>query len=289
MTAIRPRRSVLSMPGSNARALEKAASLAADCLMFDLEDAVAPDAKDAARAQVAAAVQKGGFGRQEVLVRINSLSTALGEADLAAALGADSLVLPKIEAADDIDMARARLLARNAPAIALWLMIETPLAVLNIKDIAVRTSHPAYPLAAFIIGPNDIAKQTRIALTPDRIPMLAWISSCLLAARAYGVDMIDGVFNDFKDEAGFTSDCALGRKLGMDGKHIIHPNQIGPANAAFAPHPGEVAMARKILAAFALPENQGKGAIQVDGQMVELLHADMAKRTIAFADAIAGD
>ncbi|MBC8050089.1 MAG: CoA ester lyase [Chitinophagales bacterium] len=286
MTAIRPRRSVLSMPGSNARALEKATGLAADCLMFDLEDAVAPEAKDIARAQVAAAVQKGGFGRREILVRINSLSTPLGEADLTATAGAHGLVLPKVETAEDVDIARARLLARNAPGIALWLMIETPLAILNIKDIAAKASHPAYPIAAFVIGPNDIAKQTRIALTPDRLPMLAWISSCLLAARGFGVDMIDGVFNDFKDEPGFAADCALGRKLGMDGKHIIHPSQIGAANNAFAPSPDDVAQARKIIAAFELPENQGKGVIPLDGRMVELLHAEMARRTVAFADAI---
>ncbi len=288
MTAIRPRRSVLSMPGSNARALEKAKTLDADCLMLDLEDSVAPAQKDAARDQVAAALKAGGFGRREVLVRVNPFSTGSGEADLAAASGADGIVLTKVETTADIDKARAGLSAQSAPAISLWLMIETPLAVLDIRDIATTANHAQYPVAAFIIGPNDLARQTRIALTPDRLPMLAWLSTCLLAARAYGVSMIDGVFNDFRDEAGFAADCALGRRLGMDGKHIIHPNQIDAANAAFSPSPEEVAQARKILAAFALPENQGKGVIPLDGRMVELLHADMARRTVAFAKAIAG-
>ncbi len=285
--AIRPRRSVLSMPGSNARALEKARTLDADCLMFDLEDAVAPEQKDMAREQVAAAIKAGGFGRREALVRINPFATGIGGADLAAARGADGLILTKVETASDVGDARGRLAQTSAPPIQLWLMIETPLAVLNIREIAANAGHAQYPVAAFIIGPNDLAKQTRIAMTPDRLPMLAWLSACLLAARAYGVTMIDGVFNDFKGEAAFAADCALGRRLGMDGKHLIHPSQIAPANAAFSPSPDEIEQARKILAAFALPENQGKGVIPVDGRMVELLHSDAAKRTLAIADAIA--
>ncbi|MDX2263375.1 MAG: CoA ester lyase [Hyphomicrobiales bacterium] len=285
MAEIRPRRSVLSMPGSNARAIEKARTLPADCIMLDLEDSVAPEAKDAARGLVAAAVEAGGFGRREVLVRVNGAESPGFADDLAAARGAEAIVIPKINGAGDLALVREQL--GEGPPIKLWTMIETPLAILNIRDIAAAAAHPLYPLAAFVIGPNDLARQTRAVRTADRLSMLAWYSTCVLAARAHGIDMIDGVFNDFRDELGFAADCSLGRKLGMDGKHLIHPTQIAGANAAFGPAPKEVAWSRKVLAAFEAPENAGLGVIAIDGEMVELLHAEIARRTVALAEAIA--
>jgi citrate lyase subunit beta/citryl-CoA lyase len=288
MPDIRPRRSVLTMPGSNARALEKARTLDADCILFDLEDAVAPEMKDMARAQVQAAIAAGGYGRRELVIRVNPLSTPWGAADIGLVGGADGVCLTKVNGPGEIAAARDALQARGIKPIPLWAMIETSMAVLYIREIAATALHERYPLASFIIGPNDLSKQTRAVRTPDRLALLTWISGCLLAARAFGVTMIDGVYNDFKDQAGYQADCALGRKLGMDGKQLIHPSQIAGANAAFGPTAEEIAWSRKIIAAFEQPENQGKGVIALDGEMVELLHADMARRTLALADAIGG-
>lgn len=287
---IRPRRSVLYMPGSNARALEKAKSLPADCLILDLEDAVAPDAKPLAREQVVAAVKGGGYGSRELIIRINSLATPWGPDDLkaAAGAGAQAILIPKVQTRHDLEAAREALWRADAPAgLDLWAMIETPLAILNIGEIAADAANARHPLATFVMGTNDLAKETRAALGGDRLPMITWLSITIAAGRAYGVDIIDGVFNAIGDEAGFGAECAQGRRLGMDGKTLIHPSQIGPCNEAFSPGAEEIAWARKVIDAFALPGNQGKGAISLEGRMVELLHAQMARRTVAIAEAIA--
>lgn len=289
MTAVRLRRSVLYMPGSNPRALEKAKTLAADCLIFDLEDAVAPEAKEMAREQVVAAVKAGGYGERELIVRINGLTTPWGAADLraAAGAGADAILLPKVQSPADTERGRRMLSDIAAAPVALWAMMETPLAMLNAKDIAAAAASDLYPLTAFVLGTNDLSKETRAAQTRDRLPMLTWLSGCVAAARAFGLAILDGVFNAISDQAGFAAECEQGRMLGMDGKTLIHPSQIGPCNAIFSPTADEVAWARKILAAFALPENKGKGAIGVDGRMVELQHAEIAAATVAAAEAIA--
>ena len=290
MTTYRPRRSGLYMPASNARALEKAKTLAADAVIFDLEDAVAPEAKAQARAQACAAVQGGGYGRRELVIRVNAMASDWGDADIAAAAAArpDAILIPKVQAAGDLSTVRAGLDAAGAPPdLALWAMMETPLAVLNAHDIAAAAPANRYPLTVFVMGTNDLVKETRAELTEDRQPVLAWMSACVVAARAYGLDILDGVYNNFRDEAGLRRECEQGRALGMDGKTLIHPNQIGPCNGIFSPAEEEIDWSRKVLAAFAEPENRGKGVITVEGRMVELLHAEMARRTVAIADAIA--
>jgi len=283
---IRPRRSALYMPGSNARAIEKARSLPADTIILDLEDSVAPDQKTAAREQVCAAVRAGGFGTREVVIRTNGMETEWGRADLAAALraGPDAILLPKVSTPDDIMRIARDLNAVGAPVhTRLWAMIETPLGILNIDAIARTAADPASRLAVFVMGTNDLAKETRARLTPGRAPMIAWLSRSIVAARAYGIDVLDGVWNQIADMEGLRAECEQGRDLGMDGKTVIHPNQIPVANEIFAPSAAEVAWARQVIAAFDLPENAAKGAISLDGKMVELLHADMARRTLAIA------
>jgi len=285
-----PRRSVLYMPGSNARALDKARSLPADCLLFDLEDSVAPEEKALARAQVVAAVRAGGYAPREVIIRINAVSSPWGAEDLAAAAGsgADGVLLPKVDGPEGLAEVRAMLADHGAPAgMALWAMMETPLAIIRAHEIAAAAAAERNPLTVFVMGTNDLAKETRAAIAPGRTPMLPWLSTCVLAARAYGLEIIDGVFNDFADDAGFAAECEQGRELGMDGKTLIHPRQIAPCNLAFSPSADEVARAREIIAAFDKPENAGKGAISINGRMVERLHADMARRTVALAGAIA--
>jgi citrate lyase subunit beta/citryl-CoA lyase len=286
---IRPRRSVLYMPGSNARALEKAKSIPADALILDLEDAVAPEAKEAARARVCAAVNTGGYGQRELVIRINGLATPWGQADLEAAAAAvpDALLLPKPSTGDDIVRASNALARAGAPdRTQLWAMIETPLAVLNLADIASASKRPGARLACFVLGTNDLVKETRADLSLNRRPALYWLSAAITAARAYGLDVLDGVYNNFGDAEGFRRECVHGRRLGFDGKTLIHPDQVAAANEVFAPTPAEVAFARKIIAAFERPENAAKGAITVEGRMVELLHAEMARRTVAIAEAI---
>lgn len=290
MTAIRPRRSVLYMPGSNARALEKARDIPADCLILDLEDAVAPQMKDAARQQVVAAVGAGGYGHREIVIRTNAPETSWFKADIAAAVEArpDAILIPKVSAAETLQRVGARLAALRAPAdLAVWAMIETPLAILKAESIARAAQDPATRLACLVLGTNDLAKETRARFVPGRAPMLPWLVQAILAARAYGIDVLDGVCNNLKDETGYLAECEQGRDLGFDGKTLIHPGQVAVANSVFAPSPAEITQARAILAAFALPENAGKGAIQLDGRMVELLHADMARRVVALAEAIA--
>ena len=283
---IRPRRSVLYMPGSNARAMEKARGIPADAVILDLEDAVAPDMKDVARQQVCDAVTAGGFGKREVIVRINGLSTAWGEADLVAAMAAkpDAILAPKISTLADLHALEERLVRHHADAsIALWAMIETPLAILNIAALAGAGGR----LACFVMGTNDLIKELRGQHTPDRANLSAALSLSVLAARAHGLAAIDGVFNDIQDSDGFARHCHQAKSFGFDGKTVIHPTQVDACNSVFAPSAEEVDAARKVLAAFALSENKGKGAIKLDGRMVELLHADIARRTVALADAIA--
>jgi citrate lyase subunit beta/citryl-CoA lyase len=286
---VRPRRSVLYMPGSNARALEKARTLPADGLILDLEDAVAPDAKEMARGQVGDAVRAGGFGPREVFIRINALDTAWGADDLAAAVAArpDAILVPKVSAPDDLDALGSRLEAVAAdPRIRIWVMMETPLAILNARDIASAARAPHTRLAGFVMGTNDLAKDTRARILPGRAPMNSWLMTSVAAARAFGLDILDGVFNDIGNAAGFAAECAEARGMGFDGKTLIHPSQVEPCNAAFSPTAAEVDDARKIIAAFDLPENKGKGVVRLDGRMVERLHAEAARRTVLIAEAI---
>lgn len=291
MSALRPRRSVLYMPGSNARALEKARTLPVDALILDLEDAVAPDAKAVARQQILDTVTAGGYGHRELVIRMNGLETPWGADDLEMVIKArpDAVLVPKVNSAEDVFAIGHRLDAAGVPeSVKIWVMMETPKAMLNAAEIAGAAAAPAgRRLAVFIMGTNDLAKETRARIVPGRLPMLAWLTHCVAAARAFGLEIVDGVYNDFNNEAGFATECAEARDLGMDGKTLIHPKQVEPCNAAFSPGEAEVEWARKIIAAFELPENQNKGAITVDGRMVELLHAEMAKRTVAIAEAIA--
>ena len=286
---IRPRRSVLYMPGSNARALEKAKSIPADALILDLEDAVAPEAKETARVQVCAAVKAGGYGHRELIIRVNALDTPWGKADIEAAAAAapDAILLPKPGTGADIVRATEALAHAGAPdKTRLWAMIETPLAILNVADIASASQRQGARLACFVLGLNDLVKETRADLSINRRPALYWLSAALTAARAYGLDALDGVYNNFRDAEGYKRECVHGRRLGFDGKTLIHPEQVAVANEVFAPPEAEVALARKIIAAFAQPESKGKGVITVEGRMVELLHAEMAARTVAIAEAI---
>ncbi len=282
---IRPRRSVLYMPGSNARALEKAATLPADALILDLEDAVAPEAKDIARTQVCAAVKDRRFGKREVVIRINGLDTPWGHDDIeaAAAAGPDAILVPKVN--DAADVAHAEQHMANAPtSCALWLMIETPRAIFNANAIAGAGGR----LSCFVMGTNDLVKEMRALHTPGREALLASLNIAVLAARAHALTVIDGVFNEIADAPGLEAICRQGRALGFDGKTLIHPSQIEACNRIFSPDPAEVARARAILDAFDRPENKGRGAISLDGRMVELLHAEIAKQTVALAEAIAG-
>ncbi len=286
---VRPRRSFLFMPGSNARALEKAKTLAADGFIFDLEDAVAPDLKQAARQQIADAVASRGYGKREILVRINGLDTSwwLEDVGMVARAHPDGIVIPKVQSPDQLTAISDRLGDINADhAIRVWAMIETPLGVLRAEEIAEQARDFEVRLEGFIIGPNDIARETRMRMVKGRSPMLPALSNCIFAARAHGIDILDGVYNDFSDTEGFASECAQAREMGFDGKTLIHPSQIEACNAAFTPTSDDILRAREILSAFEKPENAGKGAIQLGGQMVERLHMEMAKRTVAIADAI---
>ena len=287
---IRPRRSVLYMPGSNARAMEKAKTLAVDGVILDLEDAVAPDAKADARRQVADAVRAGGFGHREVLVRVNAIDTPWFADDFDAAVAArpDAILVPKISTPKQIEMIGTRMLDTRAdPHVRLWAMIETPDAIFNIRALAAEAKDSESRLVGFVIGTNDLAKETRARLVPGRAPMLPWLANCVLAAHSYGIDVLDGVYNDLADMQGFAAECAQGRDMGFDGKTLIHPNQIEACNVAFSPSAEETDQARKVIAAFDRPENKGKGVVQLDGRMVERMHADIARRTVAIAEAIA--
>ena len=288
---IRPRRSVLYMPGSNARALEKARTLPADGVILDLEDAVAPDAKATARDQVVAAVKAGGFGAREVFIRTNGIDTPWFSDDLMAAMAAapDAILIPKIFNPDQLEQIGARLLsAHTDKRTRIWAMIETPAAIFNVRAIAAAAKDSETRLGGFVLGTNDLAKETRARQVSGRAPMVAWLATCLLAAREFGIDILDGVYNDIANAEGFVQECAQARDFGFDGKTLIHPNQIGPCNDAFSPSADEVTQARNMIAAFDLPENRRKGVVQIDGRMVERMHAEMARRTVAIAEAIEG-
>ena len=284
----RPRRSALYIPGSNPKALAKARDLPTDAVILDLEDSVAPEAKLEARERIMEILKGGGFGGREMLIRVNGVHTPWGEADLemAAVAAPDGVLLPKVDGPGTV-MHAARILRKAPEKTRLWAMMETPHAMLNAASIASIAADPASRLEALVLGLNDLAKETRARLTPGRAAFAPWLATCVAAARAHGCDVIDGVYNDIKDLAGFAAECRQGLEFGFDGKTLIHPSQVDICNETFAPTPAEVAQARAILAAFDLPENAGKGVLQIDGRMVELLHAQMAKRTLAIADAIA--
>jgi citrate lyase subunit beta/citryl-CoA lyase len=285
----RPRRSVLYMPGSNAKALAKARELPADAVILDLEDSVSPDAKVAARAQVMKAVREGGFGSREVVVRVNGAHTPWGEADLEAAIaaGPNAILLPKIDGPGGIMLAARALTDARAPEkTRLWAMMETPMAILSAGSIAATAADPTARLEVLVMGLNDLAKETRARMVPGRAAFSTWIALCVAAARAHGCDILDSVYNDIANLAGFRAECEQGREMGLDGKTLIHPSQIDICNEVFAPSPTEVASARAIIDAFRLPENIGKGVIQLNGRMVERLHAEMAERTLTIAHGI---
>jgi citrate lyase subunit beta / citryl-CoA lyase len=283
---VRPRRSVLYMPGSNARALEKAKSLPADGLILDLEDATAPDAKNVAREQVCNAAKEGGYGNREVIIRANGLQTKWGYDDVCsvATSGADAILLPKVESASQIRQVEQILDEHEAPEnLAIWCMMETPLGMLNAKEIAAAGGR----LAGFVMGTSDLAKDLHSHHTDMRLPMITSLGICMLAARAYGLQILDGVYLDLNDADGFKASCVQGLELGFDGKTLIHPKQVAPCNDVFAPSDEAIEHSRKIIAAYEEVLAQGKNVVLVDGKLVENLHVENAKRLVALADAIA--
>lgn len=287
MTAdlLRPRRSVLYMPAANTRALEKAITIPSDALIFDLEDAVAPDAKEEARAHAVDAVKSGAYGSREVTIRCNGLDTPWGRDDLQAAAtsGAAAVVIPKVSTVSYLDEVSAILDTAGAPtSLAIWAMVETPTAILDVRDIA---RHPRVPV--LVMGTNDLARELRCALLPGRHPLLPHLATALLAAREAGKVILDGVYNDVKNPEGFESECVQGFEMGFDGKTLIHPSQVEPCNQVWAPDEAEVAHAHKVIEAFEAAVAEGRGVITVDGRMIENLHVDNARRTLATAAAIA--
>ncbi|MQA62199.1 MAG: CoA ester lyase [Actinophytocola sp.] len=283
---LRPRRSVLYMPGANERALEKAKTLDADALILDLEDAVAPDAKEEARERVCAAVTSGEYGTREVTIRVNGIDTEWHEADLreAAAAGPDAIVVPKVNAAAEVLAIERALEFAGAPEhTKIWAMIETPIAMLRAADIASASER----LTVLVMGTNDLVKELHAEFMPGRIPLLGGLSLALLAARATGKVIVDGVYNDVKDAEGFEAECVQGRQLGFDGKTLIHPAQLAACNEIFAPSEDEVSRSQKIIEAFDEARAEGKGVVTVDGRMIENLHVDNARRILTLSDAIA--
>ncbi len=285
----RPRRSALYIPGSNARALDKGRNIPTDVLILDLEDAVSVEAKEMARAAVAAAVNVHAYGKREVVVRVNGLDTPWIARDIAAIVAStpDAVLIPKISRLEDIRRARAALAAAQAPnGLALWAMIETPLAVLNAGAIASATSVSGVPLGALVVGTNDLMREAGMRPVPGRPGLVPALVQCVFAARAHGIAILDGTFNDLNNWDGFRAECQQGRDFGMDGKTLIHPRQVPVANEIFAPSAEEVEWAEKVLAAFARPENAHRGVISVEGQMVERMHELMARKVIETATAI---
>jgi citrate lyase beta subunit len=282
---VRPRRSVLYMPGANTRALEKARTLPADALIFDLEDAVAPEAKEAARTNVVLAAESRAYGKREIAIRCNGLGTPWGEADIEAIAksGADAILVPKVESATQVTHVVSLLDTAGAPTtMAVWAMMETPKGILRAEEIA--GSHPR--LGLFVMGTNDLVKDMRARHTPMRLPMITALGIGMLAARAHGLAILDGVYNDIQDTAGFRAVCQQGLEMGFDGKTLIHPSQVEPCNEIFAPSAAELEMAGKIVAAFKAAQAEGKGVVTVDGRMIENLHVEQAERALALASAI---
>jgi len=283
--SVRPRRSVLYMPGSNARALEKGRTLAADGLILDLEDAVAPDAKETAREQIGAAIKAGGYGGRELIVRTNGLDTPWGRDDIlfAARSAAHAVLLPKVESAGAVHEAESLLVASGAPDdLAIWCMMETPLGMLHAEEISGASPR----IGALVMGTSDLAKDLQAAHTKDRLPMITSLGLCLLAARAHGISILDGVHLDLDDDEGLEYVCKQGRELGFDGKTLIHPKTIDIANRVFAPSEEEVAWSRRIIAAHAEADKVGKGVVVLDGKLIENLHVVAAERLVALAEAI---
>ncbi|MFZ8998071.1 MAG: HpcH/HpaI aldolase/citrate lyase family protein [Ilumatobacteraceae bacterium] len=285
MSDLRPRRSVLYMPSSNERALEKAKSIPCDALILDLEDAVATDAKDQARVNAVAAARSGEYGRREITIRCNGLDTPWGADDLdaAATSGASSVVIPKVNSVAYLDQISARLDAAGAPsAMTIWAMVETPTAILDVRTIA---AHPR--VNVLVMGNNDLAKELRTGVLPERTPLLPALSLALLAAREAGKVILDGVYNDVKDDAGFLVEARQGKAMGFDGKTLVHPSQVEPANTVWAPSDDEIDFSRRVIAAFDAARADGRGVVTVDGRMVEHLHVQNAERILAVAEAIA--
>lgn len=285
---IRPRRSLLYMPGSNPRALDKARSLPADGLILDMEDSVAPDAKQLAREQIVAALEEGGYGHRELMVRINALATEWGEEDIraicAGKVAPDAVLIPKISTAEDVVAAISAFESAGCPdSVDMWIMVETPLCILNIAVVC--SAHPR--LKGIVMGTSDLSKDTRVRHTPDRLGFITALNLSVYAARANGLDVIDGVQLDLEDQELLRASCEQGRDLGFDGKSLIHPNQIAATNAVFAPDEAEVAAARDIIAAFEAAQAEGKGVVVVKGRLVENLHVEEANRQLALAAAIA--
>jgi len=282
-----PRRSCLYVPGANARALEKAKSLPADLFVLDLEDAVAPEAKADARQAIRKAVHKRAYGAREVVIRVNGLETEWGQDDLemAASAGVDGALVPKVTSGDDVRFVDQLLNDAGAsPNLDLWVMIEMPLAILNINEIVAASTDTR--LTGLVMGTNDLAKEYNAVPTPDRSAFMYSLSAALVAARAYRLSAIDGVYNDIGNDAGLAAECEQGRVLGFDGKTLIHPSQIETANRVFSPSEAELSHAKEVIEAFALPANKGKGVISLNGQMVELLHLVQAERLVALDHAI---
>jgi citrate lyase subunit beta/citryl-CoA lyase len=287
---VRPRRSVLYMPGLNERALDKARTIPADSLILDLEDSVVPESKAVARASVCAAVKSGGYGRRELVIRPNAIETAWGMDDLRAAVSVspDAILVPKVSQPGDVVTVAKVLGAIGAPTkTRLWAMMEMPSSILNVREIAALASDPANRLACLVMGTNDLLKESRARALHNRIAVVPWLAMTIVAARAYGLDVLDGVYNDFRDEKGFRAECEHGRTLGMDGKTLIHPSQVVPCNEVFSPTEEEVIWSRAIISAFEEPENAHKGVIVLEGKMVERLHLVQARRTVAIANSIA--
>ena len=285
MSELRPRRSALYMPAANERALEKAKGIPADAIIFDLEDAVSPDAKDTARAQAVAAANSGEYGRRELTIRCNALDTPWGRNDVAAAARASisAVVIPKVSSTAELNAVSAALDAAGAPAeMKIWAMIETPTAILDARAIC---GHPR--VAVLVMGTNDLAKELRAAQVPGRAPLFPHLATALLAAREAGKPALDGVYNDIKNAEGFTAECVQGMQMGFDGKTLIHPDQVAIANDTWAPSEAEVEHARRVIAAFDEALAAGKGVVQLDGKMIENLHVANAQRAIAIAEAIA--
>ena len=286
-TKHRPRRSVLYMPGANARALEKSRSLPADALIFDLEDAVAPDTKLTARKQIMQAVEAGGYGKREILIRTNGLNTPWGYDDLVAVAkaGADAVLLPKVESAEMVRQAESVLESHGAPSnLAIWCMMETPRGMLHAEEIADSSRR----LGGLVMGTSDLAKDLQAQHTAMRLPLITALGLCLLAARAARIAILDGVFLDLNDQEGFIDSCRQGAELGFDGKTLIHPKQLEAANEVFGPSEEELRLSRRIIDAYAAAEAEGKGVVVVDGKLIEKLHVDHAERVVALAKAIAG-